>query len=120
MSVEKRFFASRDERVEYVKHIGQFILDNAEDIVGNYHCVISYDIVGHVDMESIPTVEVRRNHVVADWNNRRQTWHDRDRDSEKDCGAASGDSKMLPKDKDCEIRKDRTKGIKVISVKREV
>lgn len=30
-------------------------------------------------------------------------------------------AKMLLKDKDCEIRKDRTKGIKVISVdKREV
>lgn len=92
MSIEKRFFASRDEMVEYVKFIGQFILDNADDIIGNYHCAISYDIVGHVDMESIPTVEVRRNHTVADWYNRRKILYDRDRDSEKDCGEIEGDS----------------------------
>ena len=97
MNIEKRFFASRDEMVEYVKYIGQFIFDNAEDIVGNYHGAISYDIVGHVDMESIPTVEVRRNYTVADWKNRRQIWHDRDRDSEKDCGEVSGDSENAVK-----------------------
>ena len=37
--IENRFYSRRDEMVEYVKYIGQFILDNAEDIVGNYHSV---------------------------------------------------------------------------------
>ena len=74
---DKAFTASRDDMVRWMQYIGQFILDNAEDIVGNYHGVSGYDIIGHVDMHSLPTVEVKRSHCVADWGNRRRGYGER-------------------------------------------
>ena len=80
---EGKFFASREEMVKYVKYIGQFILDNAEDIVGNYHSMTGIDVIGHADVESLPTVHVQRDHIVGNWNIRRKNWHDEQSDDGK-------------------------------------
>lgn len=56
---------SREELIEYVKRIGQYIIDNADNLVGNERRMTGIDIVGQIDVNSpYPMVTVERRYRI--------------------------------------------------------
>lgn len=59
------FITSREELIEYVKRIGQYIIDNADNLVGNERRMTGIDIVGQINVDlSYPMVTVERRYRI--------------------------------------------------------
>ena len=54
----------RNYLTELVKATGQEIIDRAEDIVGNGDMISDFTIWARFPQDSVPTIEVQREHIV--------------------------------------------------------
>ena len=58
------FHKNKDAIIKDVKAIGQMIIDNAEEIVGDYQKKTAYTIIGKVSISTVPTLEWTKEVVV--------------------------------------------------------
>lgn len=54
---------NREQLVEYVKALGQEVIDRAEDLVGDGGMITDMDIWLRIRPDEYPTVEVTRSHA---------------------------------------------------------
>lgn len=50
----------RENRIQQIRDCGQSIMDKAETIYGDYECPADLQIIINVEVNEIPTIEVRR------------------------------------------------------------
>lgn len=56
----------REDIIREIKDAGQYIIDNAENILGDWNrAIVSLDIVAKISPDKIATVTVRREHIVS-------------------------------------------------------
>ena len=58
--------ATRDEAIESIKAAGEYIADNAENILGEYPCgIVELSVNAKFDASHVLCVDVRRTHIVT-------------------------------------------------------
>lgn len=63
MTTYNKLFTSREELVQTVKDLGQSVIEQAEDIVGNANCLTDLNITLQVNViDGYPTIHVSRSH----------------------------------------------------------
>lgn len=57
---------TREGMLGLVRSIGEYISDNAENILGEYPSgLCGFDVTAHFRFDAYPTVEIRREHVLT-------------------------------------------------------
>jgi len=65
------YSADRETLVKFVKESAEYILDNADDLVGNNRSMRGIDIIISVDVDSVPEVKLERRYVTAGWSQKK-------------------------------------------------
>lgn len=86
-----RFIADREWLIDAVKEAGQYIIDNADDLVGNNRKQTGFDIVLKVDVDSVPVVELNRRMITAGWNGKRVEYFGEIESDDSGIKAATGE-----------------------------
>lgn len=63
----KHYSANRETLVRFLKDSANYILDNAEDLVGDNKRVSGFEVVIKVSVDCAPTIELNRNIITAGW-----------------------------------------------------
>lgn len=95
-TVNNTFYVKRETLVRYIQESAQFILDNAEDLVGNYHAMTGLDITIGVDIQSAPEVTLNRRYITAGWNIRKQGFEEYANDDQGTTGDDRLDEGDIP------------------------
>ena len=74
--------ANQKEMAKWIEDAGQFLVDNKDKLVECYSGMREMDINVHVSIDSLPTVTVNHEHLVADWNHRRKYLTDDSKEGE--------------------------------------
>lgn len=69
--MERKYSADRETLVKFVKESAEYILDNADDLVGNNRSMRGIDITISVDVNTVPEVKLKRRYVTAGWSQKK-------------------------------------------------
>lgn len=76
MRMAERYSATKETLIRFVKDSAQYVLDNAEDLVGENKSMTGLDIKISVDVDCLPQVTLERRYVTAGWNEKRLVYRE--------------------------------------------
>ena len=62
----------REMLIRFIRESAQYVYDNADDLVGNFHALRDIDINIRVSMDELPTVTLDRRMITGVWDAKRK------------------------------------------------